>query len=43
MKMGDIIKQLREEKGITQEQLGTVIGVLLYKEWLNILVFHHVT
>ena len=27
MKMGDIIKQLREEKGITQEQLGTVIGV----------------
>lgn len=27
MKMGDIIKRLREEKGITQEQLGEVIGV----------------
>ena len=27
MKMGDVIKKLREEKGITQEQLGEVIGV----------------
>ncbi len=27
MKMGDIIKQLRLQKGITQEELGKVIGV----------------
>lgn len=27
MNMGDIIKQLRTEKGITQEELGKIIGV----------------
>ena len=27
MKMGDIIKSLRIQKGMTQEELGKVIGV----------------